>query len=325
MINVDEVLNEPISKLKGVGKKLSLAYKKLGVCNCFDLICHFPVDYYDCSCLVGVSDAVSGEKCCVRARILKKMPVLRRVKLLVAKCLAVDDKEQHFELVFFNSDFLYRKLELFKSYIFFGKIEKSFCGVQMVAPRVISKSEMGFLPKYGLTNGLSSAVVSKHVKQVLEKCSLVENLPKHLLQQFNLVSREEAFLNVHFPKTKLAMLSSRKRLVFEEVFFWQLSLKLLKRMHQKKTNFQLISTDLNKFFSVLPFKLTPSQLQVLDECVTNCCNGVVMNRLIQGDVGCGKTVIAQAMSFLFARSKFQVAVMAPTEILAIQHFQLKLH
>lgn len=320
MINLDESLNEPICSLKGVGKKTSYAYEKLGLRSCFDLICHFPRDYDNCSCFYDVKTAVNGQKCCVKAKIIKKLNVVRQARLLIARCVAVDEHGLNFEVVFFNNDYIVKKLELFKTYLLFGKVNKTVFNVQMISPKVLFENEIGFIPKYSLTSGLNSITVSKHIRQVLKQANLKENLPENLLKKFNLMSRKEAFYNVHFPKNEFVLRFARKRLIFEELFFWQLSLKFLKSFARKKTNFRLSFTDLSEFFKVLPFELTPSQLEVLNECIANCCTDVAMNRLIQGDVGCGKTVVAQAMCFLFARSNFQVALMAPTEILAIQHF-----
>ena len=311
----------PVSNLKGVGKFSASLFSKLGLHTYFDLICHFPVDYYDFNKIKFVNEVVDGEKCCIKLRIIEKLKMIQAKNLKIMKALAVDGKGNLINLVFFNTEFFFRRLQFSQFYNFFGKIELGEQGVQMVSPKLVSKSEVGLAVKYGLVAKLKNRFVLEKIKQVLASEKVAENLPQSLLHKFNLVERNKAFFNVHFPSNEQCLKSARKRLIFEELFFWQLSLKLLKKLQLKKTKSVLRTTDLNEFLKILPFELSSSQFEVLNDCIADCSRVIAMNRMIQGDVGCGKTVVVQALSHLFVNSGLQVAVMAPTEILARQHYK----
>lgn len=323
MFNVQDDLNESVLALNKVGKTRAKAYSRLKIFSLFDLICHFPRDYFDCSRPIAVKDFVEGQKCCVKARVVEKLPVLTRGRFKVFRAVAEDDFGSRFGLVFFNTAFLFGRLRVGKSYLFFGLVDRSFEGFSIKSPMVVEENSLGLIAKYGESAGINSAFISANVGQVLSSFRVCENLPASILKKFDLIDRHEAFLNVHFPKDEFVLKEARRRLIFEELFFWQLGLKFLKSQNLQPTSIRLNlkNCDLNEFLSVLPFSLTAHQLKVIDECVFDCCKDVAMNRLIQGDVGCGKTVVAQAICFLFAKLNFQVAVMAPTEILTRQHFE----
>lgn len=321
LFNLQKSLELPISKLKGVGKFSAGLFSKLGLHSCFDLICHFPTAYDDFSRLQFVEEVVCEKKCCLKLKIVEKFKVLRIRNLKLMKALAVDEKGGFINLVFFNKEFFFKSLQFSKFYIFFGKVELSGQTVQMVSPRLVLESEVGLVAKYGLVARLSNRFVSSKIMQILSSEKIAENLPQSLLLKFNLVGRHKAFYDIHFPADELCLKNARKRLIFEELFFWQLSLRLLKRLQLKKTNAVLKTANLSRFLAALPFELSSSQVEVLNECIADCGREFAMHRMIQGDVGCGKTVIVQALCYLFAQSGFQVAVMAPTEILARQHYK----
>lgn len=320
MFNSQKNLDESISCLNGVGKKRLSLFLKLGLKSCFDLLCHFPTGYFDCSKFSFVEDFVDGKMFCVKAQIVEKFKAFKIKNLIVMKALAADEHGELFHLVFFNSKFLFYSLELSKFYVFFGKVEKAGNELQMVSPKVVSKNEIGLIAKYGLVEKLSHKIFANELRKVFSRFKINENLPQSVVSKFNLVDRNTAFFDIHFPRNEACLKRARRRLIFEELFFWQLGLKLLKKIQIKKTKVVLSSTNLSNFLKLLPFELSSSQVKVIKECVSDCSKPFPMNRLIQGDVGCGKTVIAQALCFLFVLSSFQVALMAPTEVLARQHF-----
>ncbi len=322
MLNYDEILNSPISCLKGVGKRRELLYSKLGLHTFFDLLCLFPINYYDWCIVRKLNEVIDGTLNCVEVKVLKKIVNKTKTGLIILKIMAVDKDGRACSVVFFNNDFIFQKLKLNYYYRFFGKIDRNNFEIQILSPKLILQNEMGLISNYSLTNGLTCKMVASDIKQIFNIVNNIsENLPADLLKKQSLISRHKAFYLIHFPKNLAELNYAKRRLIFEEFFIWQLGLKILKQNQFNKSNYCLNQTDLTEFFNTLPFKLTKSQTKVLDECVADCKSLFVMNRLVQGDVGCGKTVIAQALSFLFVKSDWQVAVMVPTEVLAIQHFK----
>ena len=311
-----------INFLSGIGQKRAKLYEKLGIQTIYDLLHYFPNKYMDCSNPTGISDAKLGEKCCIRAKILgKEKPFVGSKKTIIYKIHAIDSEKNPFSLIFFNDIYSFRSLIIDQTYLLFGKIDGTADAKTIINPKIIFDSQGGLIPIYPLTAGLTSKMISSNVEQAIRLIDEnQDNLPKNLIDKYQLKSFKTAIQDIHFPKSQKHLDDAKRRLVFEELLYWQLGICILKQEKLTKTKNILQKSDISEFLNNIPFKLTKSQQVVIEQCVNDCFKPFPMNRLIQGDVGCGKTVVAAALAFLFAKSKMQTAVMAPTDILARQHF-----
>ncbi|MBR2639349.1 MAG: ATP-dependent DNA helicase RecG, partial [Oscillospiraceae bacterium] len=212
-------------------------------------------------------------------------------------------------------------LEIGEEYIFYGDFTRRMTGGEMNSPVVIQTEESGFLPRYPLTEGLSSKMVSAQIKTALENCgSLIkETLSTGILEKYNLCSKAEAIRNIHFPSDEKALEKAKKRLIFEEFLAFTLGMSLVKGKNRTAdgNSFENLSTE--EFEKSLGFELTGAQKRVIAECKKDMCSNVPMSRLIQGDVGSGKTAVAASAMYFAAKNGFQSAMMVPTEVLAAQH------
>ena len=317
-------LKDSVKTLQGVGEKRAEQYVKLKIETIYDLITNFPIGYVDCSNLKNIEDIKNGEKAVVRLAIVKKFAAKRVKKMVITKMLAKDEKGVIVEIVYFNNVFLPAKLSVKRAYCFYGAFIVDGFSIKIANPIIVNS--LGLIAKYGLTKGLTRNVLVKNLKQAMAKIEEVDDfLPRYLVLKYNLISFKKAIEKIHFPKNVKEYLAARKRLVFQELFFWQLALLRMKKINsvgvEKNEQEVLKSLNLEPFLKELPFKLTAAQKRVIDECVLDCAKKTPMNRLVQGDVGSGKTVVAAAVCYLFAKEKQQVAFMAPTDILAGQHFK----
>ncbi len=224
-------------------------------------------------------------------------------------------------LTFFNGKYTVEALEVGKEYIFYGDFTKRLTGGEMNSPTVISAEESGFLPQYPLTEGLSSKMVSAQMKAALENCGCLikETLSTEIIEKYGLCSKAEAIYSIHFPANEKELEKAKKRLIFEEFLTFSLGMSLTKgRVRESSGNvFSDLSTE--EFTDSLGFELTGAQKRVIAECKKDMCSAVPMSRLIQGDVGSGKTAVAASCMYFAAKNGFQSAMMAPTEVLASQH------
>ena len=229
--------------------------------------------------------------------------------------------ERDLLITFFNGKYTVEALEVGKEYIFFGDFTKRLTGGEMNSPTVISAEESGFLPQYPLTEGLSSKMVSAQMKAALENCGhlIKETLSTEIIEKYGLCSKAEAICSIHFPANEKELEKAKKRLIFEEFLTFSLGMSLTKgRVRESSGNaFSDLSTE--EFTDSLGFELTGAQKRVIAECKKDMCSAVPMSRLIQGDVGSGKTAVAASCMYFAAKNGFQSAMMAPTEVLASQH------
>ena len=314
-------LTSRLTALKGVGEKREKLYQKLGI-NCIgDLLEHYPRGYLDLTGSLAIKDASDEHPCAVRAIVTQKgatHPVRRG--LTVTKVRATD-MERDLLITFFNAKYTVDALEIGREYIFYGDFTRRLTGGEMNSPVVISAEESGFLPQYPLTEGLSSKMVSAQMKAALESCQsrIKETLSTEIMQKYGLCSKAEAICGIHFPVDRAELEKAKKRLVFEEFLAFSLGMSLTKgRVREESGNaFANLSTE--EFTRSLGFELTGAQKRVIEECKKDMCSAVPMSRLIQGDVGSGKTAVAAACMYFAAKNGFQSAMMAPTEVLAAQH------
>lgn len=317
-------LSDSITYLKGVGSARAELYQKLGISTVNDLLYHFPRSYTDLSTPIFISQAVLDEYNTVCVTVKRKLPEARiRQRFSIYKAVAYDESGE-ITIVIYNSDYLFKQLSEGETYILNGKITGNFLKREIASPIIVSAdSDDKILPNYPLTEKLTQQMVRAHVKNAFEllDTELPETLPKWILQKYNLCALRYALETVHFPKDSEELKAARYRLAFEELLTLQLGLILLKNGSREQTGAVMNDITINEFYSSLPFELTGAQKKAIADCTHDMCLEHPMNRLIQGDVGSGKTAVAAAACYFSYKNGFQSALMAPTEILAAQHYQ----
>ncbi len=323
MEEASQLLKQPVQYLKGVGPKKAAAYEKLKVKTAGDLIRFYPRDYLDFSSPVPVAAAVPGENAIIKGTVYKKQPEQRIRKGMSLFKVFVTDGEQDMTVTIFNSKYLYDSLELNKTYYFYGKISGNLYRKEMASPAVLPGDEKNLIrPIYHQTEGLTSKTISKDVAGLFSLLGddVYDPMPSEITREYGLCHLRFALQNIHFPHDRSALSAAKNRLIFEEFLTLQLGLLRLKSRNRKETSVRISPVDLTPFYSALPFSLTGAQQRAVREAVEDMGSPSPMNRLLQGDVGSGKTAVAAALSFVLSKNGFQTALMAPTEILAEQHF-----
>ena len=324
-------LSNSVQCIKGVGPKRAASLRRLNINTIIDLIYYFPKDYDDRSQFTTISEATIGEKVSLEIEIVGSPKISRpRRNMSILKIPFKDNSGSGFGyLVWFNQEYLKSSFLIGESYRVNGKLNRIGMELQVMNPvfeRVDKDNKIGkIVPIYGLTKGLSQNEITKIMDAALKAyLSLFEeSLPINLMNKYRLLGIEDALRNIHFPRDNRYLHEARRRLIFEELFLLQLGLFLIKNKTSRENNgiqFPLCN-ELGKFISSLNFSLTNSQKKVLDEIQENMSCSKQMSRLIQGDVGSGKTIIAACSMFRAVKGGFQAALMAPTEILATQHFE----
>lgn len=316
-------LQTDIRYLKGVGESRAALYQKLGIETVEDLLYHIPRRYIDLTRPIPLAAAVPGQKCAVRALLAAKGREQRiRRGLSLFKLTAVDGPVT-LHITFFNAKYTVEALREGEEYIFYGSVTGGFYSRQMDSPQVFRPEEAGtLLPVYSLTQGLSNKMVSRQVTEALNR---VEQLPdplegSGLPQQYGLLSYSQALHAVHFPPDWQAIETGRNRMVFDELLCLSLCFARMRegrhRLHVPPMQMQ----PLTEYYRALPYELTGAQQRAIAEAMSDMCSGTPMNRLVQGDVGSGKTAVAAALCYFAHRNGAQSTLMAPTEILAQQHY-----
>lgn len=317
--------NTSIQYLSGVGEKRAKLYEKLDIYTLGDLLAHYPRRYLDYSSPILLKDAISGEIATVSATITEILPSLRvKGGRTIYRATAFDALNQKLQIVYFNNPYALRYSKIGETYLFQGKISGTSRIREMISPTFIhSEDPQKLRPIYSQTHGLTSHQIAKDLLTAyhLLKESIPETLPDDFRLSHNLCRKEYAIYSIHFPSNYFECEVARKRLAFEELLTFQLSLHSL-RSEEVRNSSMVLEKNHELFSEVpLPFSLTKAQRRVLLECLKDLESGKVMNRLVQGDVGSGKTIISLLLAFMMARSGWQSAIMSPTEILAQQHFQ----
>lgn len=316
-------LQTDIRYLKGVGESRAALYQKLGIETVEDLLYHIPRRYIDLTRPTPLAAAVPGQKCAVRALLAAKGREQRiRRGLSVFRLTAVDGPVT-LHITFFNAKYTVEALREGEEYIFYGSLTGGFYSRQMDSPQVFRPEEAGtLLPVYSLTQGLSNKMVSRQVTEALNR---VEQLPdplegSGLPQQYGLLSYSQALHAVHFPPDWQAIETGRNRMVFDELLCLSLCFARMRegrhRLHVPPMRMQ----PLTEYYRALPYELTGAQQRAIAEAMSDMCSGTPMNRLVQGDVGSGKTAVAAALCYFACLNGYQSTLMAPTEILAQQHY-----
>ncbi|MGN1423582.1 MAG: ATP-dependent DNA helicase RecG [Oscillospiraceae bacterium] len=309
-----------ITYLKGVGPKRAELYKKLGIETVEQLTELYPRDYVDFTDIVTVSGAELGDTCAIRAAVVKKTsPFNQYAKTALYKAELADDTGR-ITAVFFNTKYSFEKLEIGREYIFYGKIGGDLVRKQILSPLFVSPEEKGLFPKYPLTAGLTNNMISANVKTALTVVKREDRLPQEIRGRFGLIGAEDAVRKIHFPKSRAEYSEARRRLVFEELLTLRLGLAMLRGRGRNLSGAVMTDIDMGAFYSSLPFTPTNAQRRAVDDCVSDMKRLYPMNRLIQGDVGSGKTLVAAGAAYFARCNGFTTLVMVPTEVLARQHY-----
>lgn len=317
--------SDDIKYIKGVGEARAMAFRSLGVSTVGELLRFYPRAYEDWGNITPISQCVIGENVCVKATVMFP-PKNQRVRggMLIAKG-TVTDGDDVIAVTFFNNKYIEKMLKSGEEYLFYGKITLGkFAAREMISPMFIrSAQSVEIKPIYPQNKNITSKVIQSTVQNALEKIEKIpEYLPEYILERFNLVTLDEAIRHIHFPKNDGELQKARDRLIFDELFILQLSLLTLKEDNSAADTKNIINKDYTEeFFSLLPFVPTNAQKRAVNEAIADMQSGKQMNRLLQGDVGSGKTAVAASIVYTAAKNGMQSALMAPTEVLAAQHFE----
>ena len=310
-----------IQYLKGVGEKRAVVLKSKGIDTVGALLRFYPRAYIDWTDITLAEDAPFFENVCIRATVTTPVETYKkRAGMTIYKFFAEDSSSQ-IEITLFNQQYLAEKIVVGREYLFWGRVSGGFIYKKMTSPTIKEGGFGGVEPIYPASQTVSSKTMQKLVKTALDQVRLPETLPDDIREKNCLCDIDFALWNIHFPKTAEALEQAKKRLVFEELFVLQTGLSFLKTRYRGRAGCQIKKDYFAQFCRLLKFELTDAQKRVTRECLVDMASGRPMNRMIQGDVGSGKTAVAAALMFVSAKNGFQSALMAPTEILAEQHFK----
>ena len=319
-------LSDPITILKGIGPTKAKQFANLNIFTLGDLICHFPRGYEDRTRLIPIEKLEVDTPACFKAMVMNSPRTTHIRKGLDLTKVQVADHTARLNLTFFNNKYVAEQLQYGQEYIFYGAVSGDFIGYNMTnpvferldAPAVTTRR---VLPVYPLTAGLSNASVLKAVQQALALCDPPEEIiPEPVRREYGILPADRAYRAIHEPDSMAEAELAKKRLIFEEFFVFSAGLSLMRAARAEKKTAPYENLEMRPFYASLPFTLTGAQQRAVEDIRTDLRRGAPMNRLVQGDVGSGKTMVAAAAAYLAAGNHKQTALMAPTEILAEQHF-----
>ena len=319
-------LSDPVTVLRGVGPTKAKQFAALNISTLQDLICHFPRGYEDRTRILPIAHLMVDQPACFRATVMNTPRTSHIRKGLDLTKVQVADHSGRLNLTFFNQKFTTDNLQYGKEYIFYGSLSGDFSGYGMTSPVFESLDSPPILtrrvlPIYPLTAGLSNASVLKAVQQALAICDPpAEILPREVLMEHGILPAERAYFAIHQPSSMEEAEMAKKRLIFEEFFVFSAGLALMRSARAQSKTEPYPRCSLTEFHKLLPFRLTGAQSRAIGEIASDLHRGIPMNRLVQGDVGSGKTMVAAAACYLAIQNGHQAALMAPTEILAEQHY-----
>ena len=320
-------LTKKVNTLKGIGPKRADALKRLGIETLKDLLFYFPRAYTDFSDVKTLSEVFDGETVAVRGFISSDVKTKRTGaggKLVLTRFTVKSDGID-MTVTLFNQKFLAEKLRSGAEYIFYGKVVKSGFFYDMKSPKIEPIDEGVIQPVYSVCEGVPQKMIRNSIRDVLNSYSdrVEETLPKILREKFGLPSLCDSLKMIHSPETQADIEVARRRFMYEELFLFRLGLSRSKTQRIKKSSHKIRSSEdvIEKFYSLLPYSPTGAQRRVVDDCVRDMARSYAMARLVQGDVGSGKTTVAAALFCHAAAGGFQSCMMAPTEVLAIQHYK----
>ena len=314
-----------LQSLRGIGARRAQSLQKLGILTAEDLLSWFPRRYEDRRTVKLISDLQDGESICVRAFVTAPPSVTRvRDGLDVMRAYAADESGV-LNVTFFNQLWMKNELRPGAECVFYGKVERNLFGVSMsnpVAERADRQETTGrILPVYRSGAGVSQWILRRCVREALRNYKIPDRLPDWIRQKYNLCEAQFAYENIHFPTDDDALATARRRLAFEELFLLAVGLQGFRKRREADSAAAFVEIDMSPFYDSLPFALTDAQKRCIAEALADMRSGVPMNRLCQGDVGSGKTMVAAACVYACVQNGRQAALMAPTELLARQHFE----
>ncbi len=322
-----ESKDKDIRYLKGVGEKKARLFAKKGIKSVGDLLYFFPKDHEDRTVTKTIDEAVPGETCCIRARVFSDVRERRIRRGMTLYTLVVADGTGNMNITWFNNRFVKDAFKRDTDYVFYGKISDSRYKKEMTAPIWEEAENQRYtgriVPLYPLTEGLTQKTVQSAMENAIETmCPLKEYLPREIRKKYELAEINFAMQKIHFPANDFEYTVARRRWVFEELYTLRIAMLLKKGNDDSQNGAVFRNTDtLSSLEAALPFALTGAQKKVISEIVSDLTSGRRMSRLVQGDVGSGKTAVAAAALYLTAKNGMQAAMMAPTEILARQHYE----
>ena len=312
-----------LKDIKGIGEKKIALLNKLGIFTVNNLLEYFPYSYIDTTKFKKISEITEEGSYSYRLKIISLMENRKKRNIRVTKFLAMDEEMNYCTIVYFNNIFISKNLKINNVYEMYGRAKLLGKNVEIQSPTMQNKANIigSIIPQYHLCKGISNLDIVKIIQNLLKKNSYFEEkIPSNILNELNLESYDNAIRNIHFPKDNESFIRAKRRLAFDEIFYFQLSMKKLKRNNEDAIKFE-IKDETFDFIKSLSFKLTNSQNKVLDDIFRDMTSDKQMNRLVQGDVGCGKTIISFVAMFNVIKNGFQSVLMAPTEILARQHYE----
>ena len=318
-------INDSISVLKGVGPKKVEIFRDMGIETIEDLALYFPRSYEDRRTVTPISELKSGSDFLIQAKLVNKRMGANRFNKKTPLVLNVSDDSGMLEVVFFNGYFLNKLFDIGKEYVFYGRVTENLDRLQIVHPEfTIAGSNddvREIIPVYSLRHGISQKEMRRMQRDIKDVYSSIKEwIPEDIVEKNKLASLDFAISNMHFPSNAKKVLQSRYRLVFDELFTLETGLMYMKSDDSDVTGISIDVSKGDEFISKLPFELTSGQRESWNEIKDDLQKPKKMNRLLQGDVGSGKTIIAEAAMLSAAASGFQSVIMAPTELLARQHF-----
>ena len=318
-------INDSISVLKGVGPKKVEIFRDMGIETIEDLALYFPRSYEDRRTVTPISELISGSDFLIQARLMNKRMGANRFNKKTPLVLNVSDDSGMLEVVFFNGYFLNKLFDIGKEYVFYGRVTENLDRLQIVHPEFTlagsNDDVREIIPVYSLRHGISQKEMRRMQRDIKDVYSSIKEwIPEDIVKKNKLASLDFAISNMHFPSNAKKVLQSRYRLVFDELFTLETGLMYMKSDDSDVTGISIDVSKGDEFISKLPFELTSGQRESWNEIKDDLQKPKKMNRLLQGDVGSGKTIIAEAAMLSAAASGFQSVIMAPTELLARQHF-----
>ena len=320
-------LDTPLLEFPGVGPARAKALGRLGLHTAEDLMGYFPRGYEDRTRQYAIADAPPDAPVCVPALVASAPQFSRIRKGLEVTKVKVVDAAAAMSVTFFNQAYVRTALVPGQEYVFYGKVERVGQYFRMTNP-VFERAEQArftgrIMPIYPLTAGVSNNLLAGLTQRAVPDCAgrIPEAMPRDLLERHSLAQSEFSYKNIHFPESPEALELARRRLIFEELFTLSAGLALLRERREQGEGPRFAPVDPQGFYGLLPFALTGAQKRTIAECAADLTSGRPMNRLVQGDVGSGKTAVAAACAWMAHESGFQCAMMAPTEILAEQHYR----
>lgn len=319
-------LYSSVKELNGIGEVRAKQLLKLDIQTLYDLISYFPRSYEDRTKLVDICDMEVGVPACFRATVISYPHTAHVRKGMDITKVVVSDCTGRLNITYFNAPYIKDQLKYGEDYYFYGTLREDY-GRNLQNPkfdpvRTAGKNTMRILPVYPLTAGITSNIISNCVKQALDACleNIPDILPDEIRRKYNLCDTAFAYKTIHQPQNFSDLEKARRRLIFDEFFIFSAGLALLRSRRDVVKVPPWSSTDLSSYCKALPYALTSAQKKSIQQIISDVTSGKPMNRLVQGDVGCGKTAVAAAAAYAAFQNNTQTAFMAPTEILAEQHY-----